>query len=154
MLPPDDHEDFRIPEKLLLYQKGREILAITEKIVSLIEEDDEILSSLKEYMMLDAAQLTVKVAGAEAADLYDLRMENATIIRKAARDLQAHLSSLKMFGYKDIQYFHLLRDAIEDYRVLFVEWVQGFDPWNYTPDRWGLFNPPGIQPQDGDDEGY
>ena len=38
-------------------------------------------------MLNDAALLTVKVAGAEAAGLYDLKMENAAIIRKAARDL-------------------------------------------------------------------
>ncbi len=38
-------------------------------------------------MLSDVAQLTVKVAGAEAAGLYDLRMENEAIIRKAAHDL-------------------------------------------------------------------
>ncbi|KAA3438215.1 hypothetical protein [Rufibacter hautae] len=152
MLPPDDDEGFAVPEQLPLYLKGREIFSLTKKIAGLIDEEDEILSSLKEYMLLDASFLTVKVAGAEAADLYDLRMENATLIRKAANDLLSHCNSLEMFGFKDVQYFHLLREAVEEYRYLFVDWVQGFDPWNYVTDKWGLFNPPGVQAQDAEDD--
>ncbi|MBC3541593.1 hypothetical protein ACFSC6_02315 [Rufibacter sediminis] len=152
MLPPDDDEGFTVPEKLPLYLKGREVFTLTKKIADLIDEEDEILTSLKDCMLLDAAFLTVKVAGAEAADLYDLRMENATLIRKAAQDLLSHCKSLEMFGYKDVQYLRLLREAIEEYRFLFVEWVQGFDPWNFVNDRWGLFNPPGVQAQEEDSD--
>ncbi|ALJ00533.1 hypothetical protein [Rufibacter tibetensis] len=154
MLPPKDDEGFSVPEQLPLYRKGKEIYHLTKKISGLIEEEDEVLSSLKEYMLLDASLLTVKVAGAEAADLFDLRMENATFIRKAAQDLLSHCSSLEMFGFKDVYYLHLLRDAIDEYRILFIEWVQGFDPWNYVNDRWGLFNPPGVQAQDSDDDAF
>ncbi|WP_192821037.1 hypothetical protein [Rufibacter sp. LB8] len=146
MLPPEDDDDFNLPDDMALYQKGREILQLTMKITALIEDEEEIHVSLKEFMFQDAALLTVKVAGAEAADLYDLRMENATLIRKAARDLLSHCTSLEMFGFKDVQYFLLLRQAIEEYRLLFIEWVQGFDPWNYVTDSWGLFNPPGVAP--------
>ncbi|WP_181306338.1 hypothetical protein [Rufibacter sp. XAAS-G3-1] len=154
MLPPNDNEGFAVPEQLPLYLKGREIFRLTKEIVSLIDEENEILSSLKEYMLLDASFLTVKVVGAEAADLYDLRMENATLIRKAAQDLLSHCHSLEMFGFKEVHYFQLLRDAVEEYRLLFVDWVQGFDPWNYVTDRWGLFNPPGIQPHDTEEDDF
>ncbi|GGK68515.1 hypothetical protein ACD591_17180 [Rufibacter glacialis] len=154
MLPPEDDEGFTVPEQLPLYQKGREIYSLTKKIAGLIEEEDEVLSSLKECMLFDASLLTVKVAGAEAADLYDLRMENATFIRKAALDLLSHCTSLEMFGYRDTHYLPLLREALEEYRFLFIDWVQGFDPWNYVNDRWGLFNPPGVQAQDPDDDSF
>jgi hypothetical protein len=46
-----------------------------------------------------SALLTVKVAGAEAAELYDLKMENAAIIRKAARDLLDHSTKTLMTTY-------------------------------------------------------
>ncbi|MFB9862002.1 hypothetical protein [Rufibacter immobilis] len=144
MLPPPDDEDFALPDQLPLYQKGREIFAVTQKIVALIEADEEILVSLKDCMLQDAALLTVKVAGAEAGDLYDLRMENATLIRKAARDLLTHCTSLEMFGYQDVHYLRILRELVEDYRLFFLDWVQGFDPWHAVPDPWGLFNPPGV----------
>ena len=101
-------------------------------------------------MLSDAAQLTVKVAGAEGGDIYDLRMEAAAIIRKAARDLMVSNHSLEMFGFEDVQYFDIVRELIEEYRLLFIEWVESFDKWNYIKDDWGLFNPPGVSPFDKD----
>jgi len=101
-------------------------------------------------MLSDAAQLTVKVAGAEAAGLYDLKMENAAIIRKAARDLMVQQHSLESFGFEYVEYWQMVRDLIEEYRLLFIDWVAGFDKWDYIIDRWGLFNPPGVGPFDKD----
>jgi hypothetical protein len=147
MLPPNDDDlEFNLPDHLPIYHKGREIFSLTAQIVALVEEDEDIHGPLKELMLEDAALLTVKVAGAEAADLYDLRMENAAIIRKAARDLLLHCTSLEVFGFREVHYFKLLQQAIEEFRLLFIEWVQSFDPWNYVVDQWGLFNPPGIFP--------
>lgn len=146
----EDPDNFS-PEQLPVFKKGKEIFELTSKITDLItDDDDRMLCNYKGFMLEDAAMLTVKVAGAEAADLYDIRMENAAIIRKAARDLLTHCSGLEMFGFKETQYLHLIREAIEEYRLLFIEWVKGFDPWNYTVDRWGLFNPPGISADDHD----
>ena len=105
---------------------------------------------VKRQMLCDAAQLSVKVAGAEAAELYDLKMENAAIIRKAARDLMVQKHSLDAFGFEYIEYYQIVRDLIEEYRLLFIDWVTGFDKWDYIIDRWGLFNPPGIGPFDKD----
>jgi hypothetical protein len=83
----DEEEDNVQPERLSIYQKGKEILDIVIKITALIPEDNEYLMDLKGSILYDAALLTVKVASAEAAGLYDLKMENAAIIHKAARDL-------------------------------------------------------------------
>ena len=136
--------------QLPIYRKGQEIFEITAKIIDLIPEGDEILSHIKGLMMEDAALLTVKVSGAEAGDLYDIRMENAAIIRKAARDLSTHCTTLELYGFTETQYLILIREALEAYKFLFREWVQGFDPWNYILDDWGLFNPPGVTPDSGE----
>jgi hypothetical protein len=40
----------------------------------------------------------------------------------------------------------MVREQIAAFRLLFVEWVAGFNPWHYITDDWGLFNPPGIAP--------
>lgn len=139
------------PEQMPIFKKGLEIYELTVKITDLIPEDeDQMLCTYKGFMLEDAAMLTVKVAGAEGADLYDIRMENAAIIRKAARDLMTHCTGLEMFGFKETQYLDLIREAIEEYRLLFIDWVNTFDPWNYIIDRWGLFNPPGISADDYD----
>jgi len=138
------------PESLPIFRKGKEILEVVHQITELIPEDNNELTHIKEIMLSDATQLIVKVAGAEGGGLYDLKMEAAAIIRKAARDLMVQNHALKMFGFKEYKYFDIVRDLIEEYRILFIEWVAGFDPWEYVIDRWGLFNPPGVGPFDHD----
>ncbi|MEQ9378799.1 MAG: hypothetical protein RIG68_26660 [Imperialibacter sp.] len=140
------------PRTLPIFKKGQEILETVRLIGNLIPEDDEMLQDIKGHMLSDAALLTVKVAGAEAGDLYDIRMEAAAIIRKAARDLMVQNHSLDMHGFKEVRYYQLVRDLIEEYRLLFIDWVAGFDTDNYIVDQWGLFNPPGIGPFDENDE--
>ena len=146
----DEEDDIARPERLPIYRKGKEIFDMVSKITALIPENDEYLMEVKGCMLSDAAQLTVKVAGAEAAGLYDLKMENAAIIRKAARDLIVQQHSLDMFGFEYVGYYQIVRDLIEEYRLLFIDWVAGFDKWDYIIDRWGLFNPPGVGPFDKD----
>lgn len=146
----EEDDDIINPEKLPVYIKGKEIFDLVNKITALIPEDNEYLMHLKTCMLSDAAQLTVKIAGAEAAGLYDLKMENAVIIRKAARELMVQQHSLDMFGFEYAEYYQLVRDLIEEYRLLFINWVAGFDKWDYIIDRWGLFNPPGVGPFDKD----
>ncbi len=146
----EEDDDIIKPEKLPIYLKGKEIFDMVDKITALIPENDEYLNEVKACMLSDAALLTVKVSGAEAAGLYDLKMENAAIIRKAARNLMVQQHSLDMFGFEYVEYYQLVRNLIEEYRLLFIDWVAGFDKWDYIIDRWGLFNPPGIGPFDKD----
>lgn len=93
--------------------------------------------------------IPAKIAGAEGADIYDIRMENAAIIRKAAREISVTVGYLDLGRLEENEYTDLIRFEIENFKVLFREWVKTFDPWNYVLDDWGLFNPPGI---DYDDE--
>ena len=151
----DDEENFENTddrlEKIPLYKKGLEILDLVRQIGDLIPDDEENeLSSVKHHILEDAYMLTVKIAGAEEGDLYDIRMENAAIIRKSAMSLMIQNHSLKMFGFEHVEYFQMVRDLIEEYRLLFIDWVEGFDKSNYIIDRWGLFNPPGVGPFDVD----
>jgi len=145
----DDLEEM-MPENLPIYKKGQEIYDFVKEIADLIPENNDILQDIKAQMLSDAAMLAVKVAGAEAGDLYDIRMQNAAIIRKAANDLMVQNHSLKAFGFEYVEYFTIVRKLIEEYRLLFIDWVEGFDKLNYIIDRWGLFNPPGVGPHDKD----
>ena len=147
----DEENDLNEYEKLPLFLKGKEILDVITDILALIEDDNEHLDIIKQFILEDAYMLTAKIAGAEGGDLYDLRMENAAIIRKAARDLMVQNESLEMFGFEHVQYYSIVRDLLEEYRLLFIDWVAGFDKSNYIVDRWGLFNPPGVGPFDEDD---
>jgi hypothetical protein len=148
----EDEEDFnfRKHENLPIFKKAEEIYDVVYQIGQLIPEDNEHLQYIKGQMLGDAMLISAKIAGAEGGDIYDLRMENAAIIRKAARDLMVTNHSLEMFGFEEVEYFNIVRDLIEEFRLLFIDWVAGFDKWNYIIDRWGLFNPPGVGPFDKD----
>lgn len=143
-------DDERNIENLPIFRKGKEIFDVINRICDLIPDSDKHLQSIKGMMIGDAALLSVKVAGAESGGLYDLKMQNAAIIRQAALDLMIQNHSLEAFGFKEVRYYQIVRDLIDDYRLLFIEWVAGFDKFNYVVDRWGLFNPPGVSPFDKD----
>lgn len=152
----DDHrKSHEEIEKMPLFQKGWQIFELADKIAAMVSSEDEEYADLGEaergllqhhanQLKGDAMLICPKIAGAEGADLYDLRMENAAIIRKAAREVMTGCTGLKMWGFKHSEYLELLRNEVEEFRVLFAEWVKTFDPWNYIIDRWGLFNPPGV----------
>lgn len=140
-------------KKMPLFMKAQEIMEISIKISesvsrheieNLDEAEGEMLEGYAQYIRENATIIPAKISGAEAVEIYDLKMENATIIRKAARELSTYCTGLAMCGYKNIDYLQLLRDEIEEFRVLFAEWVKTFNQWDYIIDRWGLFNPPGI----------
>lgn len=67
----NEEDDIVRPEILPIYKKGKEIFDLVNKIAALIPENDEYLMHVKDCMLSDATLLTVKVAGAEAGDLYE-----------------------------------------------------------------------------------
>ncbi|MEZ0130683.1 hypothetical protein AB9T88_13335 [Flavobacterium sp. LBUM151] len=139
-------------EDMPIYQKAEQIFRLTEGLVQIIPVENEFLQETTVRFMLENAMLIpVKIAGAEGGDLYDLRMENAAIIRRAARELYVQAGSLRFEeGITDKDYIELLRNTIEEFRLLFIDWVASFDVWNYIKDSWGLFNPPGVNAHDKD----
>lgn len=87
----------------------------------------------------DAHQVAVKIMSSEAANLYMLRMENATIIRKNAQYIKASLLTMMSEKVMDEIYGSLIRDEIDAFRILFREWVASFQKDEFE-DEWGLFN--------------
>jgi hypothetical protein len=147
-------------EKSPLYLKAMEIQKLVDTIVHIVYESDleceteiegEILDESINFMVENSILIPAKIAGVFDEDVpYDLKMENATLVRKAARELLTDSTSIETFGFKDIEYLDVLRKEIDEFRILFAHWVKTFDPWNYGIDRWGLFNPPGINYDDHD----
>lgn len=133
-----------------LYLKAEQIFKITQGLVEIVPTDNEFLQeTIVEFMMENAMLLPAKILGAQAVELYDLKMENATIIRKAARELYVQAGSLRFENaILDKDYILLLRTEIDEFRLLFIDWVASFDCWNYIKDDWGLFNPPGVSAHD------
>jgi hypothetical protein len=120
-----------------LMRKAKDIVALTHALVgSLDEARKELYGGL---MMEDASVMSAKFAGAEALEDYVAKMENATIMKVHAKSLRAMTYQLAVESTHAEEHLQLLRDAIEDYRKLFVEWVKGFDSSEKYDDGWGIF---------------
>lgn len=116
--------------------KAKELFEIVDSLVDTIPEDND-LYFLREQMLTDAAMIPAKIAGAEGGDLYSLRMENAVLIKLAARALVTHSYTCQMFHISDERYLDLLRSSVEEFRLVFVAWIKTFDKSNDISDDWG-----------------
>jgi len=159
----NDDDDFERSidayRQMPVFKKAEAIFKVIEHIVDGISKEDSnaqtpfelaMFERHTQYMMQNALLIPSKIAAASGVDIYDLRMENATLIRKAAREIVTDTRGLQMAGFKEEEYLELLRKEIEEFRPLFAEWVKTFDPYDYIVDRWGLFNPPGVNYDDPD----
>ncbi|WP_332914495.1 hypothetical protein [Algoriphagus boritolerans] len=90
-------------------------------------------------MMEDAMIMSAKFAGAEGVNDYIHKMENATIMKVHARHLNSMTYQLAMEETHAEEHLNLLREAIEEFKILFVAWVKGFDSQDRYDDGWGLF---------------
>ncbi|GGF48652.1 hypothetical protein [Echinicola rosea] len=136
-----DEEDFRKEQDRInkhpLMQKANDILHLTEALVGVLDESAKEMYGT--FMLEDATVICGKFGGAEGVDDYILKMENAVFMKVHARHLNSMTYSVAMVDNHAEEHLQLLRDAINDFKSLFVDWVKGFDPSCKYDDGWGLF---------------
>ncbi len=146
--------------QLPVFKKAVTILKLVEHLMDGIPIEDSGASTPYELAMFEhhskslmenALVIPVKIAGAEGDDIYDHKMENATVIRKAAKEILVDLTGMQIARFSEIEYLDVIRNEIEAFRPVFAEWIKTFNSSQYIIDRWGLFNPPGINYNDPDD---
>jgi hypothetical protein len=108
------------------------------------EEREMLMATLlhhtKRQMMVNSMTIGAKFAAVAAQDSYILAMENAVLIKIAARDLLAQSAMLQYEGTADPEHIQVLRRAVEEFREIFIEWVATLKPNDDDePDGWGLF---------------
>ena len=118
-----------------IYQKALQIVELATMLTNAFDERKDQLN-IADQMLGNAHVIPAKIAGAEAGDLYTLRMENATIIKIAARELMVQTALCKHMKLANNAYLQLLRDEIEQFRVLYLSWVRGFDKTHDAQDEW------------------
>jgi len=131
-------------KNLCIYKKAIEMQKLVDCIVESVEKTDidfehrtkpEMVKHNLNYLKKNALIIPAKIAGVADKDIpYDIKMENAAIIRKSARELITDLRGIQMHYFKDVEYLDLLRNEVEEFRILFAEWVKTFDCWNYIID--------------------
>lgn len=132
--PFGKRKDYR---DLPVFKKAEELRKLTMMICDVIEDEkDEI--RIKEQVLSNAMIIPAKIAGAEGGDLYSIRFDNATIIKLAARELLAETNLL--YELVEDKYVKMLREEIEEFRIVFHDWVRSFDKTNDISDEWDIKN--------------
>lgn len=125
-----------------LYNQWRTVFSMVQGLLDILEPTDEVpedyLEHLKASVLGDATLVPAKIRGAEAGDMYILRMENASIIRTAANAVYISMSGFRMMEVADDSHLDAVRSEIQVFRELFKEWVNGFERDEFE-DEWGLF---------------
>ncbi len=120
-----------------LMLKAKDILALTRALVgSLDEARRELYGSL---MLQDSMLISAKFAAAESSSDYVSKMEKAVFIKVHAKNLKAITYQLAVEETHAEEHLELLRTAIEEYRILFKEWLKNLDPSDKLDDGWGMF---------------
>lgn len=126
-------------KELPIFLKAKEIAEITKALTDTIDEEADKFH-IKEQMLANAYVLASKIAGAEGAGVYRVRMENAVLIKLAACELLAQASLCKAEGITENDYIQLLRNEINSFREMFLDWIANFDKLYNQDDGWGIFN--------------
>jgi hypothetical protein len=123
--------------KLPVFLKSEEILELAEIIAESLKEDDK-KEHLATEILSNAMLMQVKIAGAEGGGLYSLKMQNAVLIKLAAHDMLNAVIFSAMVEINEEDYVQLMRDKVEEFRLVFVDWVRGFDKSYDIPDNWAI----------------
>lgn len=124
-------------QSLPVYQKAHKLFELAQTMADSLK-DDEMKDSLAGQIWTNAAIVQAKIAGAEGAELYSLRMQNAVLIKVAIHDMLNAASFAWQVEINEEDYVQLMRDKIEEFRIEFVEWMRGFDKKYDIPDNWGI----------------
>ena len=130
-----EEADFK---NLAIYQKAQEIAHLTQALVDAMDQGQE-AGDVSQQMLEDAYTLAPKIAGAESIAYYQGKMEKAVQVKIAACSLQASTALCRMEEMADDQYIQVVRDEIENFRHLFLDWIDTFQEAEDLEDEWGLF---------------
>ncbi len=127
-----------------LYQKAEEIDGTLKSISALIPENKVMLLFVNGLIQKASSRITQNLIRAEESKRYDTKMYCAGLIRSGCLDVVGLGKELQKRGFRDGKYFAIVERQVEEFRLLFLDWVSDFDQKQFVTDRWGLFNPPGI----------
>lgn len=123
-----------------LYNKWREIFLMVESYCETLQDSKEYdhAEKNKELIWQNLFIVAPKIIGAAGADMYVLKMENASIVRYNCRELMEQVRFTAMVGVGEEEYAEAIELEMDIFRELFKTWVNTFIK-DSNEDEWGLF---------------
>ncbi len=116
--------------------KAKEILALAETVASLWNDDPPTTGSLLKFKSQD---IISNIYEAEAEDFYSIRIEKAIIAKHAVFELKDHVVWGISYSHPESKaYLDLFEPLLEEFRVLFIDWIYGFNRFHDVEDDWQL----------------
>lgn len=124
--------------KLPVFKKSEELFDLAEAMADSLKDEDARKAHLASEIFNNAALIQAKIAGAEGGGLYTIRMQNAVLIKLATQDMFNAAAVASMMKINEKDYVDLLREKIDEFRIVFNEWIRGFDKTYDIPDNWAI----------------
>ena len=137
-----DYSNFEKHTMLPIYRKSLDIRKLTNDVVEYIDEEKDDLN-IKQQMLENAYMISAKIAGAEAGELYSYRLENALSIKRFANELNTELALCESKGIGKPEAMKMLKVELEEFRKMFISWVESFDRSKDVEDPWSLWQDEG-----------
>lgn len=139
----EEGEEWKYREPLqraeILYNKWREIFGLVMAFAeNLREEAGSSPADFRSLIFENAYLIAPKIMSAAGPAPYQVKMENAALIRFNGRQMMEQISFAVMIGAADESYKNVIRDSMNEFRALFRQWVATFEP-DGEQDDWGLF---------------
>lgn len=139
-------------EDLPIYQKAIEIQKLVESLTSFVEDYPFEINYDCEQEMVDESiasmydkalemQFAIRENCWEERQYHEA-MERAVLVKHYAEKIVCDVNRLENTGLKESEFVDLFHEVLEEFRVLFVEWIKTFNKWRYykIDADWGLYD--------------
>jgi hypothetical protein len=129
-------EDARVQSMAIVQKAG----LVSDLIISFCEHlgDSEVEYQYKKILLNAGFEICNKLVVAETSIYFNDKLENALLVKMAIKKVLHQLSGMQVLGISDFEYSRLIENEIEEFRLLFNNWVRTFDKGTNLSDGWEL----------------
>jgi hypothetical protein len=129
-------EELQIGEAL--YNQWREVFNLVCAFAENLPDEDDKRITAKNMIYENAYLIAPKIISATGDTLYQIKMENAAIIRFNCRQMWEQIAFAVLSGNADAEHKEVIEEALTRFKELFGKWVSTFKRDEFEDD-WGLF---------------
>ena len=103
-----------------------------------VKEDGQMVPDARAMIFENAFIVAPKIRSASGDTLYEIKMENAALIRFNCNQMMEQIGFAVLMGTGDPEHKAVIEEAMVEFRKRFRSWV-GFFEKDEVEDEWGLF---------------
>lgn len=129
-------EELEIAERM--YNQWREVFRLVSAFAEILPDEEDERLSTRSMIYQNAYIVAPKIMSACGDTLYQIKMENAALIRFNCRQMWEQVAFAVLEGVADREHKIVIEEAIDQFKASFRQWVATFKQDEFD-DAWGLF---------------